>query len=100
VVCLGYPLHPPGKPDQPRTAHLPAIAAAVLIVQGERDAFGTPAELEPVIATMKAPVTLHVVEGGDHSLNVTRPGRRPAPEPSQRYAGILDAIVGWMRQIR
>jgi uncharacterized protein len=70
VVALGYPLHPPGKPEQPRTAHLPAIAAPVLIVQGERDSFGTPAELEPVLATMRAQVRLHVVPGGDHSLVV------------------------------
>jgi predicted alpha/beta-hydrolase family hydrolase len=39
-------------------------------VQGERDSFGTPAELEPVLATMRAQVTLHVVPGGDHSLVV------------------------------
>ena len=70
VIALGYPLHPPGKPDQPRTAHLPAITAPVLIIQGEHDVFGTPSELEPVIATMQAPVTLHVAAGGDHSLKV------------------------------
>lgn len=70
VIALGYPLHPPGKPDQPRTAHLPAITSPLLIIQGEHDVFGTPSELEPVIATMQAPVTLHVVRGGDHSLKV------------------------------
>lgn len=70
VITLGYPLHPPGKPDQPRTAHLPAIAVPVLIIQGEHDVFGTPSELAPVTATMPAPVTLHVVTGGDHSLKV------------------------------
>jgi predicted alpha/beta-hydrolase family hydrolase len=70
VVALGYPLHPPGKPEQARVAHLPAIVAPVLIVQGERDAFGTPAELRPALATMSAAVTLHVVSGGDHSLAV------------------------------
>ena len=70
VIALGYPLHPPGKPDQPRTAHLPAITAPVLIIQGEHDVFGTPSELEPVIATMQAPVTMHVVPGGDHSFKV------------------------------
>lgn len=70
VIALGYPLHPPGKPDQPRTAHLPAITSPLLIIQGEYDVFGTPSELEPVIATMQAPVTLHVVRGGDHSLKV------------------------------
>ena len=98
VVCLGYPLHPPGRPDQPRTAHLPAISASVLIVQGERDPFGTPAELAPVTATMKADVTLHVVEGGDHSLNVTRPGRK-APAAEDRYAQVLDVVAGWMESV-
>ena len=110
VVCLGYPLHPPGKPERPRTAHLPSILMPVLIVQGERDAFGTPSELAPVIAAMRADVTLHVVEGGDHSLNVTRPGRmapaphdevtrpgRQGPAPRDRYAEVLDAIVRWMK---
>lgn len=90
VVALGYPLHPPGRPDQPRTAHLPSIAVPVLIVQGERDTFGTPSELKPVIETMRAPVTLHVVEGGDHSLAVR--GRTP----DETRAPVLDAIAGWM----
>ena len=40
LVCLGYPFHPPGKPDTLRTAHLPAIKCPALIVQGERDPFG------------------------------------------------------------
>jgi uncharacterized protein len=70
IVALGYPLHPPGRPDKPRVEHLPSIRVPVLIVQGERDTFGTPDELKPVIATMSAKVTLHVVPGGDHSLAV------------------------------
>ena len=86
VIALGYPLHPPGKPDQPRTAHLPAITSPVLIVQGEHDVFGTPTELEPVIATMRATVTLHVVPGGDHSFKVRgRPGE-------QVYEPLFDLI--------
>jgi predicted alpha/beta-hydrolase family hydrolase len=90
IVALGYPLHPPGRPEQPRVAHLPAIIAPVLIVQGERDAFGTPTELEPVIRTMKAPVTLHRVLGGDHSLKVS--GRK---QPDV-YEEVLDAMVAWI----
>jgi predicted alpha/beta-hydrolase family hydrolase len=89
VVALGYPLHPPGKPDQLRVAHLPSITAPLLIVQGERDAFGTPDELQPAIASMKADVTLHVVAGGDHSLFVGR-GR------AQSHDTVLDVIRGWM----
>jgi predicted alpha/beta-hydrolase family hydrolase len=46
LVCLGYPLHPPKQPDKLRNAHLPQLAGVrTLIVQGERDEFGTPEEL-------------------------------------------------------
>lgn len=90
IVVLGYPLHPPGKPEQPRSAHLPAITLPVLIVQGERDPFGTPAELAPVIESMRAPVTLHVVTGGDHSLTVT------GQQKEQVYRSIIRAIAHWI----
>ncbi len=89
IVALGYPLHPPGKPDQPRTAHLPSIEVPVLIVQGERDTFGTPSEFAPVLKTMRAPVTLHVVTGGDHSLTVRG---RTSPE-------VYDVVHDWITSI-
>src|SRR5258706_3615260 len=44
LVFLGYPLHPPGRPDKMRDAHLPQIKAPMLFVQGSRDAFGSPDE--------------------------------------------------------
>jgi len=91
MVALGYPLHPPGRPDKPRVEHLPSIRVPVLIVQGERDTFGTPDELRPVIATMKAEVTLHVVAGGDHSLAVR--GRKK----DEAFADVLDTTAGWLR---
>ena len=91
VFALGYPLHPPGKPEQPRSAHLPHIVVPVLIVQGERDAFGTPDELTPVIATMKAPVTLTVVAGGDHSLGTRG---QPADELYTWTAGVKRIGLG------
>lgn len=94
VFALGYPLHPPGRPQQSRSAHLPQIIPPVLIVQGERDTFGTPSELAPVIATMKAPVTLEVVAGGDHSLGV-----RGQP-PDQLYDWVAKRIVIWTNSIR
>jgi predicted alpha/beta-hydrolase family hydrolase len=66
VVCLGYPFHPPGKPDKMRTAHLPAIKCPVLIVQGERDAFGTRAE----VAGWDIPnnIDFHWAPQGNHDL--------------------------------
>jgi uncharacterized protein len=94
VVVLGYPLHPPGKPDQPRTAHLPSIAVPVLIVQGERDTFGTPDELRPVIKTMTTQVALHVVATGDHSLSVRSQKR------DETLAEVADVVVGWVNNGR
>ena len=92
VAVLGYPLHPPGKPEQLRVAHLPAIRVPVLIVQGERDAFGTPDELEPHLARMTARVTVHVVPHGDHSLAVPKSAGAAQQDV---YARVLDAIASW-----
>jgi predicted alpha/beta-hydrolase family hydrolase len=94
LVLLGYPLHPPGRPDKPRTRHLPSIEIPMLIVQGERDAFGTPAELAPVLAGLKAPTELCVVEGGDHSYKVPK---KVKPQ-DQVYEFVLDTVDGWLRR--
>jgi predicted alpha/beta-hydrolase family hydrolase len=94
VVALGYPLHPPGKPQQLRDAHLARIRVPTLIVQGERDPFGTPAELQPVLDAISAEVTLHVVENGDHSLAPSRQKDRVAAA----YAEIQDVIAKWIRE--
>jgi predicted alpha/beta-hydrolase family hydrolase len=93
VVALGYPLHPPGRPEQPRTAHLPSIACPVLIVQGEQDTFGTAAELQPVVTTIGAPVTVHVVAGGDHSLVVRKRDREAV------HAEVCDLVSNWIRSV-
>lgn len=89
IVVFGYPLHPPGRPEQPRTAHLPAIQAPVLIVQGERDTFGTPGELAPVLSQMPN-ATLHIIRGGDHSLTVR--GRTPQDVHDE----VLAAVAEWL----
>lgn len=93
IVVLGYPLHPPGAPDKLRVAHLPDIAVPVLIVQGERDAFGSPAELEPHLKTMKKGVaTLHPVAGADHSLTVR------SKRGADLFEGILTTISDWTQE--
>jgi predicted alpha/beta-hydrolase family hydrolase len=92
IIALGYPLHPPGRPDKPRTEHLPSIAVPVLIVQGERDTFGTPDELKPVVASMKrTKVTLHVVPGGDHSLAVR------GKKKDEAFQEVLDVVARWTK---
>jgi len=94
VVLLGYPLHPPGKPEQLRAVHLPKIRVPMLIIQGERDPFGTPGELKAVIDRLPADVTLHVVEKGDHSL---APSRR-AESIASTYGDLQDLITAWLRR--
>ena len=95
IVLLGYPLHPPGRPSQRRDRHLPAVRRPMLFVQGSRDAFGTPAELEPVLADLTPKATLHVVEGGDHSLKVSRLGR---DAQAAVYLNARRAITEWIRE--
>jgi len=95
LVFLGYPLHPPGKPQQRRDAHLPGLVGPALFVQGSRDAFGTPDELSSVIAALGERATLHVVEGGDHSFAVPRASGR---KTSDVLNGIWDVVATWVRE--
>lgn len=69
-VCLGYPFHPPGKPDQLRTAHLASLRAPLLILQGERDSFGHRSEVEGY--ALSASVELGWIPGSDHSFKPNR----------------------------
>lgn len=93
LVLLGYPLHPPGRPDRLRDAHLPAVKRPALFVQGSRDAFGTPDELGPILAGMSPRPTLHVVENGDHSFKVT--GRK-GTDRAAVHEEIQRTIVEWV----
>jgi uncharacterized protein len=95
LVCLGYPLHPPGRADQLRANHLPDITVPMLFVQGSRDAFGSPDELRPIIKELKAPADLYVVEGGDHSFKVLK---RAGVAQEDVYGAVLDRIALWLRQ--
>ena len=96
LVLLGYPLHPPGRPELRRDAHLPAVGRPMLFVQGGRDAFGTPAELGPFVASLSPAAMLYGVEGTDHSLKLSR--KSPA-EQTAIYAGVQRTIVDWIRSI-
>lgn len=94
LVFLGYPLHPPGRPDKLRDAHLPEIKAPMLFIQGERDTFGTPDELREVFKKHHLKPTLHAVTGGDHSLKVPKSGGVPQ---EQVYASLMDSIADWLK---
>lgn len=88
LVFLGYPLHPPGKPEQRRDTHLPSIKERMLFVQGTRDAFGTADEISAMLPSLQR-AELHKVEGGDHSFKV--PGRK-----GDVLEGIMDTVAAWI----
>jgi len=96
LVLLGYPLHPPGRPNKRRDAHLRKVVRPVLFIQGSRDAFGTPEELRPVLAAMTPSPTLHVVDGGDHSFKLT--GVAKAGQADME-AGLQRIIADWIHAI-
>jgi predicted alpha/beta-hydrolase family hydrolase len=93
LVLLGYPLHPPGKPEQLRVAHLPNIRVPVLVVQGERDPFGSPHELRPHFAKVAGAVQINVIERGDHSLAPAKGGARSM---DQVHSEIQDVVAAWI----
>jgi predicted alpha/beta-hydrolase family hydrolase len=68
LLLLSYPLHPPRKPEQQRTQHLPDLRTPTLFVQGTRDPFGSIAEMERALKMIPAKTKLLVVEGAGHDL--------------------------------
>jgi predicted alpha/beta-hydrolase family hydrolase len=96
LVLLGYPLHPPGRPTERRDAHLGDVRRPMLIVQGSRDTFGTPAEFESLLHALSPAPVMHVVEGGDHSFKIR--GGKSAQESV--YDGVQRTIVEWTETVR
>jgi predicted alpha/beta-hydrolase family hydrolase len=68
LLLLSYPLHPPGKPDQARTAHLPRLRIPAVFVHGTRDPFGSPEEMRAAAGTIPAASMVIFVEGAGHDL--------------------------------
>ncbi|HYM24770.1 MAG TPA: alpha/beta family hydrolase, partial [Vicinamibacterales bacterium] len=97
LVLLGYPLHPPGRPDQRRDKHLPAIRRPMLVIQGSRDAFGLPSELEPTFDGLTPRPALHIVAGGDHSFKLPR--KDPLAQGAA-FDEVQRTIGEWIEQVR
>ncbi|MDP9453340.1 MAG: dienelactone hydrolase [Actinomycetota bacterium] len=68
LVLVAYPLHPPGRPERLRVAHLGALRVPCLFVSGTADPFATPAELEAATAAIPGRVTHVWIDGGHHEL--------------------------------
>ena len=92
LLFLGYPLHPPGKPERVRDEHLPAITVPMLFIQGTNDPFATPEVLKPVLKRLGERATFHAVEGGGHSFEV-RGAKRDARETGASLAPIAAAFM-------
>lgn len=88
VVCLAFPLHPPGRPERSRAGELESAQVPVLVVQGSRDGFGGPDEV-----TASAPsVLVEAVAGADHGFRFSRTSAGPAAS----LDGVADAVAGWL----
>ena len=68
LLLLSYPLHPPGKPQQLRTAHFPKLQTPAFFIHGSKDPFATSEELNSAIAPVPAPVQVLEIEGAGHDL--------------------------------
>lgn len=72
LLLLAYPLHPPGRPQQLRSAHLPSIRVPTLCINGTRDAFCTRSLMEEVLTTVQPAWQMHWIDGADHSFRVLK----------------------------
>ena len=93
LVYFGYPLHPPNQPAKRRDEHLPRVPCPMLFLHGTRDPFGTPDEMQELAANLPG-ATLHLIDGGDHSLVVKR---KDGAESVERA---VDIAAEWMLRIR
>jgi len=88
VACLGYPFHPPGKPDRLRTEHLETIRTPTLILQGERDPFGTRDEVSKY--GLAEAVALRWLPDGDHGF---KPRKSSGQSEDENIAAAVAALV-------
>ncbi|MCA1939802.1 MAG: alpha/beta fold hydrolase [Caenispirillum bisanense] len=91
LVCLGYPFHPPGKPEKLRTEHLAGLRTPTLIVQGTRDTLGG-RDLVAGLALSPA-IRLHWAEDGDHSLKPRRASGRTEAQALAEAVSAIDAFL-------
>ena len=91
LVCLGYPFHPPGKPDKLRVEHLEALRTPTLIVQGERDALGRPDEVAGY--ALSPAIRLHWLGDGDHSFKPRKASGRTEADNWEEGAAAVAAFV-------
>lgn len=94
LICLGYPFHPPGKPERLRTQHLSSLQTPTLICQGERDTFG---RREEVVAYALSPqIRIHWLNDGDHSF---KPRKASGITLEQNLTAACKAVLDFIREL-
>jgi predicted alpha/beta-hydrolase family hydrolase len=93
LVCLGYPFHPPGKPESLRVDHLENLATPALFVQGTRDALGSREEVGRY--RLSPAIEIRWIEDGDHSL---RPRARSGRKEADNLAEAADAVARFVER--
>jgi predicted alpha/beta-hydrolase family hydrolase len=93
LIFLGYPLHPPGRKDKLRDAHLYRIQIPMLFFAGTRDSLCDLGKLNHVLNKLKAPWALNVIEGGDHSFKTLKSS---GLNPETVYEHILQKSTDWI----
>jgi len=96
LIFLGFPLHPPKRPAIERAEHLERVGQPMLFLQGTRDDLADLTLVREVCGGLGDRVTLHVVEGADHSFGVLKRSGRTGSEVLDELA---DTIAGWCRAI-
>lgn len=91
LVCLGYPFHPPGKPDRLRTEHLETLETRTLICQGERDSFGTSDDVKSY--TLSKRIDVRWLTDGDHGF---KPRKASGRTEQGNWSEAIDAITGFI----
>jgi hypothetical protein len=94
VICFGYPFHPPGKPQQLRTAHLETMRTPTLMLQGERDPFGTREEVSGY--KLASSIRLEWITDGDHSL---KPRAASGATENGNISHAIDTSVAFLRTV-
>jgi uncharacterized protein len=95
LVCLGYPFHPPGRPEQLRTAHLLALVTPTLICQGTRDEFGTLQEVSGY--QLSKAIEILWLEDGNHDL---KPRKSVSGFSSADHLkAVGEAVAGWVAKL-
>ncbi|MEZ6003433.1 MAG: alpha/beta family hydrolase [Planctomycetota bacterium] len=96
LAYLGYPLHPPGKPERLRTDQFPSVTQPSLFLQGTRDALCDLELLRPALETYGGPTTLEVIEGADHSFQVLR---STGLSDDEVLEDVLGRMTTWLQKI-